>query len=57
MTVIDQIDADHDAVNSTIPTGAGARTSLFVTEFKQLYVAVPHRGKQAAAPMVFATQR
>lgn len=38
-----------------IPTALGARTSLFVPELSRLYVAVPHRGDQAAALLVFAT--
>lgn len=54
VTVVDQKDADHYLVNATIPTAAGARTALFVPDFKQLFVAVPHRGKQAGGLMVFA---
>jgi DNA-binding beta-propeller fold protein YncE len=54
VTVLQQKDADHYESLATIPTAAGARTSLFVPDFKRLYVAVPHRGKQAAALMVFA---
>jgi DNA-binding beta-propeller fold protein YncE len=54
VSVIEQKDADHYNVIATIPTAEGARTSLFVPEFKRLYVARPHRGKQAAGLMVFA---
>jgi len=38
-----------------VPTASGARTSLFVPELSRLYIAVPHRGKQAAALCVYAT--
>jgi len=38
-----------------VPTAPGARTSFFVPELKKLYVAVPHRGKQAAKLLVFTT--
>jgi hypothetical protein len=31
-----------------IPTAAGARTALFVPTMSRLFVAVPHRGTQAA---------
>jgi hypothetical protein len=36
-----------------IPTAAGARTSLFVPDEDRLYVAVPRRGEQAAAVLVY----
>ena len=39
---------DHAAVIDRIPTAPGARTALFVPELSRLYVAVPHRGSQAA---------
>ncbi len=39
----------------TISTPPGARTSLLVPAAHRLYVAAPHRGKQPAAIMVFAT--
>lgn len=54
VTVCEQKDADHYTISATIPTAAGARTALLVPDFKQLFVAVPHRGKQAAGLMVFA---
>ena len=54
ISVLEQKDADHYATIATIPTAQGARTSLFVPEFKRLYVARPHRGKQTAGLMVFA---
>jgi hypothetical protein len=55
ITVIKQIDGDHYSALGNVPTARGARTSLFVPEFKRLYVAVPRRGLQSAALMVFAT--
>jgi DNA-binding beta-propeller fold protein YncE len=54
VTVIEQKDPDHYEMIATIPTAPGARTSLFVPEFQRLYVARPHRGKQAAGLLVFA---
>lgn len=39
----------------TISTFPGARTSVLVPAAHRLYVAVPHRGAQPAAIMVFAT--
>ncbi len=51
------LNADNFSVTDTIPTATGARTSLFVPEFKRLYVAVPHRGKQAAALLVYSLER
>jgi DNA-binding beta-propeller fold protein YncE len=55
LSVLQQNDPDHYETIATIPTAPGARTSLFVPEFKRLYVARPHRGKQPAGVMVFAT--
>jgi len=54
--VYGQQDADHYRRIARIPTGAGARTSLFVSEQKRLYVAVPHRGAQGAKVLVYASQ-
>jgi len=54
ITVLEQKDADRYSVLATIPTAPGARTSLFVPEFKRLYVARPRRAKQEPALMVFA---
>lgn len=48
ITVIEQADADHYRVLKTIPTAAGARTSLFVPATNSLYLAVPHKGDQKA---------
>jgi DNA-binding beta-propeller fold protein YncE len=55
VSVFQQADADHYSLLATVPTAAGARTSLFVPEAERLYVAVPHRGKQRAAIWEYAT--
>jgi DNA-binding beta-propeller fold protein YncE len=40
-------------VTAHVPTAAGARTSLFVPALGRLYLAVPHRGAQAAEIRVY----
>ncbi len=40
----------------TVPTGSGARTSLFVPEHSRLYVAVPQAGQKTAEIQVFSVQ-
>lgn len=40
----------------SVLTGAGARTGLFSPELHRFFVAVPHRGSQAAKLLVFETQ-
>jgi DNA-binding beta-propeller fold protein YncE len=54
--IIRQTDVDHYAAVKSIPTAAGARTSLFVPELRILCLAVPHRGNQVAQIRVFKTQ-
>jgi hypothetical protein len=51
-----QQDSYHYQRIARIPTGAGARTSLFVPEQKRLYVAAPHRGAQDAKILVYARE-
>lgn len=51
--VVRQLDANHFARLSRVPTAAGARTSLFVPEQNRLYLAVPHRGTQKAEIRVY----
>jgi len=46
--IIDQADANHYQVSSSIKTADGARTGLFVPEQNCLFVAVPHRGNHPA---------
>ena len=56
LTVLEETGPDRYTQIAGIPTAPGARTSLFVPEFKRLYVAVPHRGKQAAELLVFSIE-
>ncbi len=53
--VIKQINADSYQKVETMPTAAGARTSLFVPELRLLCLAVPHRGSQPAEIRVYTT--
>lgn len=48
-----QIDADHYERIARIPTGPGARTSMFVPEWRRLYVAVPRDRDRSAGLQVF----
>ena len=54
--VLAQKDAGHYEPLNRVPTAPGARTSLFVPEWKRLIVAAPRRGKQGAALLVFSTE-
>lgn len=56
LDVFKEIDADHYESIARIPTGAGAGTSLLVTEVGRFFVAVPHHGKQAAEIQVYQIQ-
>jgi hypothetical protein len=49
-------DRDHCTSLARIPTAAGAWTSLFVPNLRRFYLAVPHRGEQAAEVRVYETQ-
>jgi DNA-binding beta-propeller fold protein YncE len=49
----EQQDSDHYQVIATVPTAAGARTSFFSTDLRQLYVAVPRRGNPSAEVRVY----
>jgi len=51
--VFRQQDADHYSPIARVPTAAGARTALFVPEMHRFFLAVPHRGTQAAAIQVY----
>jgi DNA-binding beta-propeller fold protein YncE len=46
--IIEQTDSDHYKLAVKVPTASGARTGLFVAERDDLFIAVPHRGTQAA---------
>ena len=56
ISVFAQLDADKYQPVAKIPTAAGARTSLFVSALGRLYLAVPHRGNQAAEARVYESQ-
>lgn len=56
ISVFAQLDADQYQSIASIPTAAGARTSLFVPALGRLYLAVPHRGNQAAEVHVYEAQ-
>jgi DNA-binding beta-propeller fold protein YncE len=56
ISVFAQLGADKYQPIAKIPTAPGARTSLFVPAFGRLYLAVPHRGKQASEVRVFEAQ-
>ena len=51
---MEQVDADHYRPVDRIPTARGGHTALFVPELSRLYVAVPHRGSQAAEIRAYA---
>jgi DNA-binding beta-propeller fold protein YncE len=52
---IDVLQAEAGGLRRTahIPSAAGARTSLFVPALDRLYLAVPHRGAQAAEIRIY----
>jgi YVTN family beta-propeller protein len=56
ITVINQTDAEHYAVAGQIETAPGARTGYFVRETGTFYLAVPHRGAQAAEVRVLRAE-
>ena len=56
ISVIEQVDKDHYRNAGTVPTAPGSRTSLFVPELSRLFLAVPHRGDQAAEIRIFQTE-
>ena len=51
--VFDVAAPDRSPRIAHVATAAGARTSLYVADQKRLYVAVPHRGAQAAEIRIF----
>jgi DNA-binding beta-propeller fold protein YncE len=53
--VFRQRDPEHYESVGRTATAAGARTGFFVPNSSRLYVAVPHRGPQAAKVLVYAT--
>lgn len=55
VSVIAQQGPDRYRAIAQIPTAPGARTSIFVSAWRKLYVAVPHRGNQPSEIRVFQT--
>ena len=53
LDVTQQVDADHYRQIARIPTGPVARTSLFVPEWRRLFVAVPRDKDRTAELRVF----
>jgi DNA-binding beta-propeller fold protein YncE len=53
LDVTQQIDADHYERIARIPTGPNARTSIFVPQWRRLYVAVPRDQDRSAELRVF----
>jgi DNA-binding beta-propeller fold protein YncE len=56
ISVIEQLDPDHYRAIAKIRTAPGARTSFFLPELRRLYLAVPHRGGQAAEIRIYEAQ-
>ena len=56
ISVFAQLNADQYQAVAQLSTAPGARTSLFVPALGRLYLAVPHRGGQAAEVRVYETQ-
>lgn len=56
VSVFAQLGPDKYQPMGKIRTAAGGRTSLFVPTLGRLYVAVPHRGNQAAEVRVYEAQ-
>jgi DNA-binding beta-propeller fold protein YncE len=55
--ILRQRDPDHYESVGRITTAPGARTGFFVPNSSRLYVAVPHRGSQAAKVLVYTIDR
>jgi len=51
--VFEENDATHYSRVARLPTAPGARTGLFVAEWGELFIAVPHRGQQGAQILVY----
>jgi hypothetical protein len=54
LQVFQQESADRFHLIESIPTRKGARTSLFVPEWRKLFVAVPQEGQESAEIRVFS---
>jgi DNA-binding beta-propeller fold protein YncE len=56
ISVYEQKDPDHYRQIARVPTASGARTSLFVADWGQLFVAVPARGNRGAELRIYSVQ-
>ncbi|HET6567626.1 MAG TPA: hypothetical protein VFG50_06655 [Rhodothermales bacterium] len=56
VAVVEQVDADTYRSLGQVQTAPGARTALFVPEWRRLYVAVPQRGGRSAAIRIYSTE-
>jgi DNA-binding beta-propeller fold protein YncE len=54
LDIIQQSDKDHYQTVTHSATAAGARTSLFVPELGQIFLAVPHRGGENAEIRIYS---
>jgi len=55
VSVYKQHSADQYSLEQTVSTGSGAKTSLFVPELKQLFVAIPAGPGRTAQVLIFST--
>ena len=53
ISIFQQQDANYYHAMASFQTAQGARTSLFVPELHQYYVAVPHTGSQESKILVY----
>ncbi len=53
LQVVEQVTANEYRTLATLPTARGARTSLFVPELQELFVAVPHYRDQIAEIRIY----
>ncbi len=56
ISVYEQRDPDHYLQIAKVPTASGARTSLFVPDWNQLFVAVPARGSRRAEVRIYRAE-
>jgi DNA-binding beta-propeller fold protein YncE len=54
--VVEATETNRFTRQAHVPTGAGARTSLFVPDLNRLYLAVPHRDRQKAEIRIYEPQ-
>jgi DNA-binding beta-propeller fold protein YncE len=56
ISVYEQRDPNHYRQIARVPTASGARTSLFVADWNQLFVAVPARGNRRAEIRIYRAE-